>query len=95
MATMGSGKQKVWKQNMILHLISTIVENVQWQEFKWGFKIQGVQAYFGRLHQMKLYMMHMEIQCQYQAMCSINVSKTIDQAFTCVFKYLYWMFLCG
>ena len=50
MATVGSKKQKVWKLNMILHFISTRIENVQWHEFKQGFKIQSVQAYFGRLY---------------------------------------------
>ena len=49
MATVGSEKQEVWKLNMILILISTRIENVQLHEFKWGFKIQGVQASFGRL----------------------------------------------
>ena len=50
MATMGFKKEKVWKLNMILILFSTGIENVQWHEFKWGVKIQGVQASFGRLH---------------------------------------------
>ena len=44
MATVGFEKQKVWKLNMILILISKRIENVEWHEFKWGFKIQGVQA---------------------------------------------------
>ena len=50
MTTMRSEKQKVWKLNMILILISTRIENVQWHGFKWGFKIQDAQESFGRLH---------------------------------------------
>ena len=38
MVTVGFEKQKVWKLNMILILILTRIENVQWHEFKWGFK---------------------------------------------------------
>ena len=49
MVTVRSEKQKVWQLNMILILISMRIENVQLHEFKWGFKIQGVQASFGRL----------------------------------------------
>ena len=40
MATMGFKKQKEWKLNMILILTSTRIKNVQWHEFKWGFKIK-------------------------------------------------------
>ena len=50
MATVGSEKQKVWKLNMILILSSIRIENIQWHEFKWGFKIQVVQTFFGILH---------------------------------------------
>ena len=44
MVTMGSEIFFLWKLNMILILISTRIENVQWHEFKCGFKIQCVKT---------------------------------------------------